>query len=185
MKILVALKFIEEPDDLLNNALQVANKYNAKIYLLHVLQDMPHLSFYSDSYRYWVEFRDAAVKDTIRQMTKYIDTLSCEFNTIESLVVVGEPVHAILKEADRIDADLVIVENPRRNQVQDGLSSLDHQGVSRVVPSLETDDHIRLSGEEIYDLSLSFIPPLGADYDYLCHGSFSPLRDVETATSPF
>lgn len=111
MNILVALKFIEEPDDLLNSALQVANKYNAKIYLLHVLQDMPHLSFYSDSYKYWVEFRDAAVQDTIRQMTKYIDTLSCEFKEVESLVVVGEPVQAILKEADRVDADLIIVGN--------------------------------------------------------------------------
>lgn len=111
MKIIVALKFIEEPDDLLNSALKVANKYNAKIYLLHVLQDMPHLSFYSDSYKYWVEFRDAAVRDTIRQMTKYIETLSCEFEEVESLVVVGEPVEAILNEADRIDADLIIVGN--------------------------------------------------------------------------
>ena len=110
-RILVALKFIEEPGDLINSALKVANKYNAQIYLLHVLQDMPHLSFYSDSYKYWVEFRDAAVQDTIRQMTKYIETLSCEFDDVESLVVVGEPVQAILSEADRIDADLIIVGN--------------------------------------------------------------------------
>ena len=111
MKIVVALKFIEEPDDLLNRALKVANKYNAKIYLLHVLQDMPHLSFYSDSYKYWVEFRDAAVRDTIKQMKKYIETLSFEFDEVEPLVVVGEPVEAILNEADRIDADLIIVGN--------------------------------------------------------------------------
>ena len=31
VRIIVALKFIEEPDDLLNRALKVANKYHAKI----------------------------------------------------------------------------------------------------------------------------------------------------------
>ena len=132
MKIVVALKFIEGPDDLLNRALKVANKYNAKIYLLHVLQDMPHLSFYSDSYKYWVEFRDAAVRDTIKQMTKYIHTLSCEFDEVEPLVVVGEPVEAILNEADRIDADLIIV----GNHALSGLKHLMHHNIGEKIVRL-------------------------------------------------
>lgn len=132
MKIVVALKFIEEPDYLLNRALKVANKYNAKIYLLHVLQDMPHLSFYSDSYKYWVEFRDAAVLDTIKQMTKYIETLASEFDEVESLVVVGEPVEAILNEADRIGADLIIV----GNHALSGLKHLMHHNIGEKIVRL-------------------------------------------------
>lgn len=132
MKIVVALKFIEEPDYLLNRALKVANKYNAKIYLLHVLQDMPHLSFYSDSYKYWVEFRDAAVRDTIKQMTKYIETLSSEFEEVESLVVVGEPVEAILNEADRLGADLIIV----GNHALSGLKHLMHHNIGEKIVRL-------------------------------------------------
>ncbi len=132
VRIIVALKFIEEPDDLLNRALKVANKYNAKIYLLHVLQDMPHLSFYSDSYKYWVEFRDAAVRDTIKQMAKYIEKLSGEFEEVEPIVVVGEPVEAILNEADRIDADLIIV----GNHALSGLKHFMHHNIGEKIVRL-------------------------------------------------
>ncbi len=109
MKILVALNFIENADDLLNRALAVANKYDASVYLIHVIPDMPHISFYSDAYKLWEDFRNNAVKETIQQMTKYIDTLSGEFKEVQPIVEVGEPTETIIAVAKKLDADLIIV----------------------------------------------------------------------------
>ncbi len=111
MKILVALKFIESADELMDKAMKVANRYDAKIYLLHVLNDIPHLSFYYDVYQLWEEFRDRAVKETFRHMNIYIDKLSTEYKDVEAIVEIGEPCEAILREAERLDVDLIIIGN--------------------------------------------------------------------------
>ncbi len=119
MRILVPLKLIEDADDLMNHAIRVANRYEAKIFLLHVLHDMPHLAFYYDVYQLWEEFRDKALKETMKHMNVYIDKLSKEFKDVEAIVEVGEPCEVILKEADRLDADLIIIGNQ-------GLTGLKH-----------------------------------------------------------
>ena len=49
--------------------------------------------------------------------------------------------------------------------MQDGLFSFDHHGMAGVVPTLEAGDSGRLAGQEVDDLALSLIPPLGADDD--------------------
>ena len=117
-KILVALKFIEEPDDILKRALSVAKKYNALIYTLHVIHDMPRLSFYSDAYRLWEEFRDKAVKETMEQMSKFVKTLSHDFDKVEVLIGVGNAAEEIVKRAEDLDVDLVIVGKHQRSSVQ-------------------------------------------------------------------
>ncbi len=119
MKILVALKFIENVDELMERAMRVASRYDAKIYLIHVLHDMPHLSFYYDAYQVWEDFRDKAMKETLKHMNVYIEKLSHEFKDVEPIVEVGEPVEVILKEAERIEADLIIIGNR-------GLSGIKH-----------------------------------------------------------
>ena len=42
--------------------------------------------------------------------------------------------------------------------------------VAGVVASLKTHDEVRLLGEQVGDLSLPFVTPLGADYDCGWHG---------------
>lgn len=132
MKILVALKLIESADELMERAMRVANRYDAKIYLLHVLHDMPHLAFYYDVYQLWEEFRDKAVKETFKHMNIYIEKLSKEFKDVEALVEVGEPCDAILREADRLDADLIII----GNQGHTGITHLLHNNVGERVVKL-------------------------------------------------
>ena len=129
MKILVALKFIENPDDLLNKALKIGARYNARIYIIHVLQDMPRLSFYSDAYQLWEEFRDKAVKETIRQMNNYIEPLSEQYNDIEPVVDVGDAAQMILEAADRLGVDLIVVGNHSRT----GFKHLVHHNVGEKV----------------------------------------------------
>ena len=61
------------------------------------------------------------------------------------------------------DAELVRVQRAGRDQVEDGLLAVDDQRVAGVVAALEADDDIGVVGEQIDDLALALVAPLGAD----------------------
>ena len=73
--------------------------------------------------------------------------------------------HAV---ADR--AELAGVEDPRRDQVElEGLALTDDR-VTGVVAALKADHEVGLLGEQVHDLSLPFVAPLGADDYHSWHG---------------
>lgn len=116
VKILVALKLIEKPDDMLKYSQNIAKKFSAKLFPLHVIQDMPHYSFYMDIYKLWEEFRDEAVKKTLKQMTKYINPLENEFKDVEPMIKVGDPAEVILVTAEKLDVDLIVIGKHRHKK---------------------------------------------------------------------
>jgi hypothetical protein len=76
----------------------------------------------------------------------------------------------LLKEGLRIDdhavaehARLAFVHDARRQQVQHERPVSDLHGMAGIVAALVADDDVESLGEQIYDLALSFIAPLGAD----------------------
>lgn len=109
MKILVALEFAEEPEKVLKSAISVAKKYDAKIYTIHVIEDMPRYAYHYDAYALWEEFRDKAVKETIQKMSKYIEELSSSYTDIEPIIKVGNPCDVILDESQALNVDLIIM----------------------------------------------------------------------------
>ena len=72
-------------------------------------------------------------------------------------------------------ANLVLVENARRQKVEDVFIALDHQSVSGVVSSLKTDDVLGLRGEQVYDFPFAFVAPLSSYYDHIGHFSLLSL----------
>ena len=68
--------------------------------------------------------------------------------------------HAVADEAAHL-----IAQDAGGNQRQDGLLAADHQRVAGVVPALEARHGRGALGEQIDDLALAFIAPLGADDD--------------------
>ena len=72
----------------------------------------------------------------------------------------------------RVDHDAVAdrageagIEDARRDQVELELLAVAHDRVAGVVAALEADHEVGLLGEQVRDLSLSFVAPLGADDD--------------------
>src|SRR5690606_40901263 len=57
--------------------------------------------------------------------------------------------------------------NPRGDQVQGGLDAIDHQRVAGVVAALEAGHGGHQVGEQIDDLALAFVTPLGAQHNYV------------------
>ena len=53
----------------------------------------------------------------------------------------------------------------RRHEVRDELLAIDHERVAGVRAAAVAHDRMRALGEEVDDLALTFIAPLGADDD--------------------
>jgi hypothetical protein len=67
------------------------------------------------------------------------------------------------------DAGLIRVEDAGRDQVKLELPALAHDRVAGVVAALEAHDHRRPLREQVGDLSLPLVAPLGTDYDHARH----------------
>jgi hypothetical protein len=86
-----------------------------------------------------------------------------------------EPVD-LAEQHPRVDDDpvadharLVAVEDPRRDQVELELLTVADDRVAGVVAALEADDRGSPLGEQIRDLALALVAPLGAHYDHARH----------------
>ena len=71
------------------------------------------------------------------------------------------------------------LEDARRDQMADELLPVDHHGVAGVVSPLEADHHVRHFCQQVHDLSLALIPPLGTDDNDVCH-LVTPLKKIRT-----
>lgn len=108
-KILVSLSLHEPPEQILTTLNLLSIDSNTQIYLLHVIEEMPHLSFYADAYALWEEFRDQAVQNSTSGMQKYNKVVSTKFKNISIIVEVGAASKTIAEKAEEIDCDLIIV----------------------------------------------------------------------------
>ena len=72
----------------------------------------------------------------------------------------GRKHHAVADQAQR-----VVAQDAGGDQVQDGLLAVDDQGMAGVVAALEAHDRADFLGQQIDDLALAFIAPLGTEND--------------------
>ena len=64
----------------------------------------------------------------------------------------------------------VRVQDAARHQLQlEGLA-IDHEGVARVMTALIADDEMLIAGEQVGELALPLVTPLGSDDDGCWHG---------------
>ncbi len=66
-------------------------------------------------------------------------------------------------------AALARIQDPRGDQVELPLLIAPHDRVAGVVAALKSHDGVAVLGEQVGDLALALIAPLGADYDYPWH----------------
>ena len=65
----------------------------------------------------------------------------------------------------------VVVEDAARHQLEGEGLAVDHDGVAGVVAALVADDHLHLLGQEVGELALALVAPLGPDDDGCGHAS--------------
>jgi len=77
-------------------------------------------------------------------------------------------------------AHLAVVQYARRDEPDDGFLPPNNQGVTRVVPTLKTDNDVRLAGEQVHHLAFAFIAPLDADNNECAHWLLAPSFRLNT-----
>ena len=123
LKFLVAIGFSERPQEVLEKAVKIARKYRAKLYAIHVIAEMPKLVFYYDTYKLWEDFRESALVEAMDILKKHISLMAEDYRDIEPLVGIGDPGNEILKKAEDLDIDLIIMGHHLRS----GLNHILHQ----------------------------------------------------------
>jgi hypothetical protein len=66
-------------------------------------------------------------------------------------------------------ADLIRVKDSGRDKMADKCFSIHHHGMAGVVAPLKADYQTGRLCQNVYNLSLAFVSPLGTDYHYIRH----------------
>lgn len=135
--ILLAVDLTEEPGAISERVFSILKCKDARLFIIHVIQDISRVSLYADAYTLWEQYRDRACKDTIIRLNEYIKAFAGLFSDIQPIVEVGDPAGIIAQNAEKLDADLIVVGNHCRQ----GIDHLLHRNVSEKV--------IRLARREV------------------------------------
>lgn len=135
--VLLALDLTEKPEEIISRVFSRLKCGGARLYIIHVIQDISRVSLYTDAYMLWEQYRERACKDTIIRLNDYIKGLGDIFQDIQPLVEVGDPAEIISRKANELGVDLIVLGNHCRH----GIQHLLHRNTAEKV--------MRLSGREV------------------------------------
>lgn len=136
--ILLALDLSEKPEDISERVFSRLKCKGARLFIIHVIQDISRVSLYADAYSLWEQYRERACKDTIIRLDEYIKAFSGLFSDIQPIVEVGDPAGIIAEQAEKLDVDLIVTGNHCRH----GIDHLLHRNVCEKVMRLAKRDVI-------------------------------------------
>jgi nucleotide-binding universal stress UspA family protein len=107
--ILVAVDFGDGDHALLDSALQMALKFNAKIWIVHVAAPDPDFVGYEPGPQYIRDGRADDLKSEHKTLHTYAEQMKNAGLQAEGLLIQGQTVETILEEAAKLKADLFVV----------------------------------------------------------------------------
>jgi len=107
--ILVAVDFNDNIGDLLSYAESIATKFSSKIWLIHVSAPDPDFVGYEPGPQYIRDSRAEELKDEHRRLQGLRKTFLSGNLRSEALLIQGSTVETVLEEAEKLNADLLIV----------------------------------------------------------------------------
>lgn len=107
--ILFATDFSESSDHAFQYALSLARKFESRLGIIHVISEpvdlrgfyVPHISF--------DKLEEEIEQGALKMMEKFCNTHVPDYPRVESFVVPGIPYDEIIKKAEEINADLIVV----------------------------------------------------------------------------
>lgn len=107
--ILFATDFSESSDHAFQYALSLARKFESRLGIIHVISEpvdlrgfyVPHISF--------DKLEEEIEQGALKMMEKFCRTHVHDYAKVESFVVPGIPYDEIIKKAEEIGADLIVV----------------------------------------------------------------------------
>jgi nucleotide-binding universal stress UspA family protein len=139
-KILFPIDFSECSEKVFPKAIQMAETFDAKLYLLFVVRDISYLTTIDVSRDLLMNTVAEVARAGEKQMEAFCDKYLRDFSNYETKVVFGSPAEEILKYADDQGIDLIIMGTHGRKGLERTLmgSVADHVIKHAAVPVLTT-----------------------------------------------
>lgn len=106
--ILVAIDFKGNEQQLIDQAAKLAEKFEAKVWLIHIAAPDPDFVGYSVGPQYIRDHRATKLREEHRMLQDYSDELKTKGIDSDGLMVQGATIEMILKEAKNLKIDLII-----------------------------------------------------------------------------
>jgi universal stress protein A len=115
--ILIAVDFSSHTDEVCDKAKALAERYQAKLSLCHIVEDFPLTDFaYEPMISVDIDMRDALLEAGKKQLTKLATPLSIPAS--QQWVECGSPGHDIVRIADDNQVDLIVVGSHGRHGIK-------------------------------------------------------------------
>lgn len=113
--ILVAIDFINNEKLLIDSAFRLAERFDAKIWLIHIAAPDPDFVGYEVGPQYIREFRAEELKKEHKLLQKYTRELEQKGVEAEGMLVQGATIEMIIEEALKLKVDLIIAGHEEHN----------------------------------------------------------------------
>ena len=107
--ILVAVDFNDAVGEILGYAEGLAEKFGSKIWVVHVAEPDPDFVGYEPGPQYIRDFKAEDYREEHRNLQTITDTFLGDNVKKEALLIQGSTVETVLKEAEKLHSDLLIV----------------------------------------------------------------------------
>jgi nucleotide-binding universal stress UspA family protein len=119
--ILVTIDFDSGEEKLLDTALTMANKFSAKVWLLHVTAPDPEFVGYDVGPQYIRDFRAEELRNEHETLQEFAKRFEQKGIDAEGLLIQGATLEMILNEAQKLKIDLIIVGYEQHNFLYEAL----------------------------------------------------------------
>ncbi|HID98572.1 MAG TPA: universal stress protein [Thermodesulfobacteriaceae bacterium] len=108
-KILFPVDFTTSSTKVLPYVKYMAEKLAATIHIIHVVRGPEEFSGFEMGAAWYASFEGEILKGAEQAMTNFLEDNMTGIDAVESSIKLGDAVEQILKEADNIGADLIII----------------------------------------------------------------------------
>ncbi len=113
--ILVSIDFNNHEKILIDKAIEMAKVFDSKIWLLHVAAPEPEFIGFGVGPQYIRDVRASELRKEHRLLSDYANMVRQENQECEGLLINGATIDMILKEANKLAIDLIIIGHHHHN----------------------------------------------------------------------
>ena len=106
--ILVTIDFDKGVNLIINKSVELAEKFNSKIWLMHIVAPDPEFVGYGVGPQYIRDFRAKDIRKEHQLLQSYSDELQKKGINTESLLIQGPTIEMIIDESKKLAIDLII-----------------------------------------------------------------------------